>query len=144
MISWLALSCCQSQHRPHFTFQCCASHILVPLALRQVLQQEEARYNSADLNIAYKMSVDEYQRLCPFAEALEENWGKPPGEPFSLQALRRVTAWLGTELKRRGLSIAGGHACACCSQVHAGVLRTCSVMSMCLPLCLERALLSLW
>ena len=45
-----------------------------------MLQQEEARYNSADLNIAYKMSVDEYQRLCPFAEALEENWGKPPGE----------------------------------------------------------------
>ncbi len=54
-------------------------HILLPLASRQVLQQEEARYNSADLNIAYKMSVDEYQRLCPFAEALEENWGKPPG-----------------------------------------------------------------
>ena len=79
-LSWLALSCCPSRHRPLY-LQCCASHILVPLALRQVLQQEEARYNSADLNIAYKMSVDEYQRLCPFAEALEENWGKPPGEP---------------------------------------------------------------
>jgi hypothetical protein len=25
------------------------------------------------------MSVDEYQKLCPYSEALEENWGKPPG-----------------------------------------------------------------
>jgi magnesium chelatase subunit H len=41
--------------------------------------QDEAKFNSADLNIAYKMSVDEYQKLCPYAEALEENWGKPPG-----------------------------------------------------------------
>ena len=45
----------------------------------QVLNQTEARYNSADMNIAYRMNVDEYQRLCPYAEALEENWGKPPG-----------------------------------------------------------------
>ena len=47
--------------------------------LLQVLNQTEARYNSADMNIAYRMNVDEYQRLCPYAEALEENWGKPPG-----------------------------------------------------------------
>ena len=96
--------------------------------IKSVLQQEEARFNSADLNIQYKMSVDEYQvrgaaaefqrwiggwgevdeavsesvrprltpalssappayrpapalpqKLCPYAEALEENWGKPPG-----------------------------------------------------------------
>lgn len=46
----------------------------------QVLNQEEARYNSADMNIAYRMSVDEYQNLCTYAEELEENWGKPPGE----------------------------------------------------------------
>ncbi len=45
----------------------------------QVLQQEEAKFNSADMNVAYRMGVDEYQRLCPYAEALEENWGKPPG-----------------------------------------------------------------
>ncbi|GIL68377.1 hypothetical protein Vafri_21675 [Volvox africanus] len=25
------------------------------------------------------MKVDEYQRLCEYSEALEENWGKPPG-----------------------------------------------------------------
>ncbi|KAK9814827.1 hypothetical protein WJX72_012187 [[Myrmecia] bisecta] len=47
--------------------------------INSVLNQEEARFNSADLNVAYRMPVDEYQRLCPYAEYLEENWGKPPG-----------------------------------------------------------------
>jgi magnesium chelatase subunit H len=47
--------------------------------INTVLNQEEARFNSADLNIAYRMTVDEYQKLCPYSEALEENWGKPPG-----------------------------------------------------------------
>ena len=50
------------------------------LLFLQILNQSEARYNSADMNIAYRMSVDEYQRLCPYAEELEENWGKPPGK----------------------------------------------------------------
>ena len=47
--------------------------------MQSVLNDPEAKYNSADLNVAYKMKVDEYQKLCPYAEALEENWGKPPG-----------------------------------------------------------------
>jgi len=47
--------------------------------MQSVLNDPTAKYNSADLNVAYKMSVNEYQRLCPFADALEENWGKPPG-----------------------------------------------------------------
>lgn len=37
------------------------------------------RFNSSDLNIAYKMPVAEYTKLCEYSEALEENWGKPPG-----------------------------------------------------------------
>ncbi len=49
--------------------------------MQSVLNDPEAKYNSADLNVAYKMSVNEYERLCPYAEALEENWGKPPGAP---------------------------------------------------------------
>lgn len=52
--------------------ECCTLH---PLSYTQ------ARFNSADLNIAYRMDVDEYQKLCPYAESLEENWGKPPGAP---------------------------------------------------------------
>ena len=47
--------------------------------MQSVLNDPEAKYNSADLNVAYKMPVAQYQRLCPYAEALEENWGKPPG-----------------------------------------------------------------
>ena len=34
--------------------------------------------------MAYRMDVGEYQRLCPYAEALEENWGKPPGAALQL------------------------------------------------------------
>jgi magnesium chelatase subunit H len=45
-----------------------------------VLTQKEARFNSTDLNIAYKMPVAEYTKLCDYSEALEENWGKPPGQ----------------------------------------------------------------
>ncbi|KAK9822197.1 hypothetical protein WJX81_002621 [Elliptochloris bilobata] len=48
--------------------------------MQSVLNDPEAKYNSADLNVAYKMPVAEYQRLCPYADALEENWGPPPGK----------------------------------------------------------------
>lgn len=48
--------------------------------IKSVLNDSEAKFNSNDLNVAYRMKVDEYQRLCPYAEALEENWGKPPGQ----------------------------------------------------------------
>lgn len=47
--------------------------------IESVIKDGQAQFNTADLNIAYKMSVSEYQELCPYAEALEENWGKPPG-----------------------------------------------------------------
>lgn len=47
----------------------------------RLVSKFQARFNSADLNIAYRMDVDEYQKLCPYAESLEENWGKPPGVP---------------------------------------------------------------
>ena len=48
--------------------------------IKTVLNQSDAKYNSADLNIAYRMKVDEYTKLCEYSEALEENWGKPPGQ----------------------------------------------------------------
>jgi magnesium chelatase subunit H len=47
--------------------------------IKSVLSSPDAKFNSAELNVAYRMSVEEYQRLCPYSEALEENWGKPPG-----------------------------------------------------------------
>ncbi|WIA33976.1 hypothetical protein OEZ86_007071 [Tetradesmus obliquus] len=48
--------------------------------IQSVLTQKEAKFNSTDLNIAYKMPVAEYSQLCEYSEALEENWGKPPGQ----------------------------------------------------------------
>ena len=47
--------------------------------IQSIITDGNAQFNTADLNIAYKMSVSEYQELCPYAEDLEENWGKPPG-----------------------------------------------------------------
>ncbi|KAG4393650.1 hypothetical protein GLYMA_03G137000v4 [Glycine max] len=47
--------------------------------IEDVLHDKEAQFSSPNLNIAYKMNVREYQNLTPYATALEENWGKPPG-----------------------------------------------------------------
>ena len=62
----------------------------------QVLNHEEARFNSADMNVAYRMNVEEYQRLCSYSGELEENWGKPPGEnPFMLLDNQTLVAMCG-------------------------------------------------
>ena len=55
--------------------------------MKSVLDDTEARYTSADMNVAYRMAVEEYQRLCPYAEALEENWGELVGGVFFLLLL---------------------------------------------------------
>ena len=47
--------------------------------IESVLHDKEAKFASPDLNVAYRMSVPEYERLCDYSEALHENWGKPPG-----------------------------------------------------------------
>ena len=48
--------------------------------IKSVLNDGEARFNSADLNVAYRMSVDEYYKKCDYATSLEENWGPAPGQ----------------------------------------------------------------
>jgi len=47
--------------------------------MEQVIHDAQAQYNSPELNIAYKMSVAEYEKLTPYSPRLEENWGPPPG-----------------------------------------------------------------
>ncbi|GFY93669.1 magnesium-chelatase subunit chlH, chloroplast, putative [Actinidia rufa] len=47
--------------------------------IEDILHDKEAQFSSPNLNVAYKMGVREYQKLTPYAAALEENWGKPPG-----------------------------------------------------------------
>jgi magnesium chelatase subunit H len=47
--------------------------------IEDILHDKEAQFSSPNLNIAYKMNVREYQALTPYSAALEENWGKAPG-----------------------------------------------------------------
>ncbi|MEB3159496.1 MAG: magnesium chelatase subunit H, partial [Synechococcus sp.] len=51
-----------------------------PKALMEaVINDPEALQGAPELSIAHRMSVEEYERLTPYSERLEENWGKPPG-----------------------------------------------------------------
>ncbi|HTL88926.1 MAG TPA: magnesium chelatase subunit H, partial [Leptolyngbya sp.] len=45
----------------------------------EVLHDARAQYNSPELNIAYKMSVPEYEELTPYYEKLIPSWGPAPG-----------------------------------------------------------------
>eukprot|EP01018_Ginkgo_biloba_P038819 Gb_06427 [translate_table: standard] len=47
--------------------------------IEDIIHDKEAKFSSPNLNIAYKMNVREYQQLTPYAKALEDSWGKPPG-----------------------------------------------------------------
>eukprot|EP00793_Prasinoderma_coloniale_P006705 PRCOL_00001535-RA len=47
--------------------------------LEQVISDKEAKLSSPELNIAYRMSKDEYEELTPYSKDLEESWGPPPG-----------------------------------------------------------------
>lgn len=47
--------------------------------LEELLHDKEARISSPELNIAYRMPIDEYTTVCEYQEELHENWGPPPG-----------------------------------------------------------------
>ena len=47
--------------------------------MQEVIHDVQAQYASPELNIAYRMSVPEYEKLTPYSPRLEENWGAPPG-----------------------------------------------------------------
>ncbi|MEQ8386220.1 MAG: magnesium chelatase subunit H [Coleofasciculus sp. A1-SPW-01] len=47
--------------------------------MQQVIHDAQAQYATPELNIAYRMSVMEYERFTPYSNRLEENWGPPPG-----------------------------------------------------------------
>jgi len=57
-------------------------HVRIPEsvgALRAMLLGGSAEGPGATANVAYRMSVDEYRRLCPFADDIEAEWGRAPG-----------------------------------------------------------------
>ncbi|MEO8434968.1 MAG: cobaltochelatase subunit CobN [Pyrinomonadaceae bacterium] len=48
-------------------------------ALRALMLSTEAEELGATANVAYRMSSDEYRRLCPYAAEIESEWGPAPG-----------------------------------------------------------------
>jgi magnesium chelatase subunit H len=47
--------------------------------LREMLLGGNSESFGATANVAYRLSVDEYRRLCPYVEEIEEEWGSAPG-----------------------------------------------------------------
>ena len=47
--------------------------------MQEVIHDATAQYQSPELNVAYRMSVAEYEEFTPYSERLQENWGPPPG-----------------------------------------------------------------
>jgi magnesium chelatase subunit H len=47
--------------------------------LRELLLGGNSENFGSTANVAYRMSVVEYRRLCPFVEEIEEEWGSAPG-----------------------------------------------------------------
>jgi magnesium chelatase subunit H len=47
--------------------------------LRERLTGGNAERFAATANVAYRMNVDEYRRLCPYVDEVEKGWGPPPG-----------------------------------------------------------------
>ena len=64
-------------------------------ALREMLIGGNAASFAATANVAYRMSVPEYRRLCPHVDEVEEDWGTAPG---------RVNSF-GDELLIQGLQL---------------------------------------
>jgi len=49
------------------------------MLMESVLHDANAQINSPELNVAHRMTVAEYEKLCPYTKSLEENWGPAPG-----------------------------------------------------------------
>jgi magnesium chelatase subunit H len=47
--------------------------------MQEVIHDAQAQYSSPELNVAYRMSVEEYEQLTPYSVRLEDSWGPPPG-----------------------------------------------------------------
>jgi magnesium chelatase subunit H len=47
--------------------------------MESILNDPEAKISSPELNVAYRMSTNEYYELTPYATDLEANWGPAPG-----------------------------------------------------------------
>jgi magnesium chelatase subunit H len=50
-----------------------------PERLRDVLLEGNSAESGMLANVVYRMSVDEYRRLCPYVDDIEREWGRAPG-----------------------------------------------------------------
>ncbi|MEA2176661.1 MAG: magnesium chelatase subunit [Blastocatellia bacterium] len=66
-------------------------------ALREMLMGGNSERYGATANVAYRMTVDEYRRLCPYVEEIEGEWGAAPGRLNSF----------GGELLVQGINLGG-------------------------------------
>lgn len=48
--------------------------------LREMLLGGDSESFGATANVAYRLTTDEYRRLCPFVEEIEKEWGAAPGK----------------------------------------------------------------
>lgn len=48
-------------------------------ALRELLLGGNSEMFGAPANVAYRMNADEYRRLCPYVDEIEQDWGRAPG-----------------------------------------------------------------
>ncbi|HVG21470.1 MAG TPA: cobaltochelatase subunit CobN [Blastocatellia bacterium] len=47
--------------------------------LREILLEGNSSEYGTTANVAYRMTVDEYRRLCPYVDDIEREWGRAPG-----------------------------------------------------------------
>lgn len=47
--------------------------------LRELVLGGNAGVFGAPANVSYRMSMDEYRRLCPYVDEIEKDWGRAPG-----------------------------------------------------------------
>jgi magnesium chelatase subunit H len=64
--------------------------------LRERLLSGNSEEFGATANVAYRMSADEYSRLCPYAKDVENDWGTVPGN-LSIQGLRLGNVFIGVQ-----------------------------------------------
>jgi magnesium chelatase subunit H len=72
-------------------------------ALREMLIGGNFGSFAAPANVAYRMSVSEYRRLCPFVDEVEVDWGAAPGQVNSfagellIQGLKLGNVFIGVQ-----------------------------------------------
>jgi magnesium chelatase subunit H len=65
-------------------------------ALREQLLGGNSEQFGATANLAYRMSADEYRRLCPYVREVEGDWGAVPGK-IPIQGILLANVFIGVQ-----------------------------------------------